>query len=166
MAARLAAAVVVLGVVLAVGYLLFRPVTRAEAGMAPDFRLPTDDGLQVALSRYRGHPVLLNFFATWCAPCKAELPVIAHAKQTHRDLVTLLVDEREPSSQVRGFLRGLGVSVPALLDSDGTVAARYGIFAQPQTVWIDRAGHIRAISRGPVDAWVIDSRYRQFISNT
>lgn len=150
---------------LVAGYVLFRPVSRTQAGIAPDFRLVSTTGGRVALSDYRGHPVLLNFFATWCTPCREELPVIARSQRKHRDLVTLLVDERESSSQVRGFLRTLNVALPALLDVDGTVAARYAIFAQPQTVWIAPSGRIRWITRGPIDTWIIDSRYRQLKSN-
>lgn len=146
-------------------YLLLRPVPRTQAGTAPDFRLASTGGGRVALSDYRGHPILLNFFATWCTPCREELPVIWRAQRKHRDLVTLLVDERESSSQVRDFLRGLSVALPALLDVDGTVAAQYAIFAQPETVWIAPSGRVRWVSHGPIDAWVIDARYRQLKSN-
>jgi thiol-disulfide isomerase/thioredoxin len=159
-------AVVLIACGLAAGYLLFRPVAPTHAGAAPDFRLSTTAGGEVALSSYRGHPVLLNFFATWCTPCREELPVIARAQRTHRDLVTLLVDERESSSQVRSFLRSLNVALSALLDTDGTISARYAIFAQPETVWIAPSGRIRSVSRGPIDAWIIDSRYQQLTSNT
>jgi len=151
---------------LAVGNLLFRPMKPAATGMAPDFRLGTTTGLQTALSDYRGHPVLLNFFATWCITCKRELPVIARARHKHPDLIALLIDERETPAQVRAFLHGLRVSVPALLDLDGIVASRYSISAQPVTVWITPSGHIHAVSRGPVDAWIIDARYSELTSTT
>ncbi len=151
---------------LIVGYLLFRPVKPAATGMAPDFRLSTTTGLQTALSDYRGHPVLLNFFATWCTTCKGELPTIARARLKHPDLIALLIDEREPAAQVRAFLHGLHVSGPALLDADGVVASRYSISAQPVTVWITPSGHIRSVSRGPVDAWTIDARYSELTSTT
>jgi peroxiredoxin len=163
---RLAAVAALLATVLTGGYVLFRPVQSAQAGAAPDFRLPSTTGKQVALSSYRGHPVLLNFFATWCAPCKGELPVIDRAKHTHPTLVTLLVDERESSSQVRSFLRGLKVALPALLDTDGSVAAQYAIFAQPETVWIAPSGRIRWVTQGPIDAWSVDARYQQLTSNS
>jgi cytochrome c biogenesis protein CcmG, thiol:disulfide interchange protein DsbE len=161
---RLVVAALLLVAILAAGYLLLRPVTPAQAGAAPDFRLPTTAGGQVALSSYRGHPVLLNFLATWCTTCKGELSVIARARLKHPNLVTLLVDERETASQVRSFLRSLHVFLPALLDTDGTVAARYAIAGQPETVWIAPSGRIRAVTRGPIDAWIIDSRYQQLES--
>ncbi len=159
-------ALLLLAGTLAGGYLLFRPVKPVSTGMAPDFRLATTTRLQTALSDYRGHPVLLNFFATWCTTCKGELPVIARARLKHPDLVALLIDERESAAQVRAFLRGLNVSGPALLDVDGVVAARYSISAQPVSVWIAPSGHIRAVSRGPVDAWIIDARYSELTSTT
>ncbi len=151
---------------LTVGYLLFRPVKPMAAGMAPDSWLGTTTGLQTALTDYRGHPVLPNFFATWCTTCKEELLAIARARQKHPDLVALLIDEHEPAAQVRAFLHGLNVSGPALLDVDGAVASRYSISAQPVTVWIAPSGQIPAVSRGPVDAWIIDARYSELISTT
>lgn len=161
---RSIAVLVLVAGALGLGYLLFRPVTPSVAGVAPDFRLSTTAGHHVALSDYRGHPVLLNFFASWCATCKEELPTIVRARSTHPKLIALLIDEREGPAQVRAFLHGLHVSQPALLDADGSVAARYAISAQPVTVWITPSGQVRAISRGPIDQWTIDARYSELTS--
>lgn len=165
-AIRFASATALLFTMVGAVYVFFRPVTPSQAGAAPDFRLPTSAGGQVALSSYRGRAVMLNFFATWCTTCRGELPVIARARLMHPNLVTLLVDERESASQVRSFLHGLHVDEPALLDIDGTVAERYAITGQPETVWIAPSGRIRAVSRGPIDAWIIDARYQQLESKT
>ncbi|GAC1473013.1 MAG: hypothetical protein PVSMB7_26410 [Chloroflexota bacterium] len=142
------------------GYYLFRPTTPTVVGMAPSFRLSSTDGRTRSLAEYRGHPVLLNFFATWCTTCKAELPAIARARRQHPGLIALLIDERETAGQVRAFLRGLHVPLPALLDADGSVAARYAIADQPITVWVAPSGRVRAKSVGPVDGWIINERYR------
>lgn len=153
-------------VTLATWNLLFRPVVPQSPGMAQDFHLNTTAGEQVGLSDYRGHPVLLNFFTTWCSPCRTEVPVIARARLKHPDLVTLLVDERETAGEVRAFLHHLHVFEPALLDKNGAVASRYAISGQPVTIWIAPSGRIRAVSRGPVDAWVIDARYQELTGKT
>ncbi len=149
-----------------VGYLLFRPITLAAVGVAPEFRLSTTDGRHIALSDYHGRPVLLNFFASWCTTCREELAAIARARSTHPKLIALLIDEHETPVQVRAFLRGLHVSQTALLDANGSVAARYAISAQPVTVWITPSGYVRAVSRGPIDQWTIDARYSELTSNT
>lgn len=162
----LAAAALLAVVILAAWNLFFRPVAPPSPGMAQDFRLNTTAAGRVALSDYRGHPVLLNFFTTWCSPCRTELPVIARARLQHPGLVTLLVDERETARSVRAFLRDLHVSQPALLDRDGTVAERYAVSGQPVTIWITPSGRIRAVSRGPIDNWTIDARYQQLTSKT
>lgn len=162
---RLGALAALIAGVLAAVYVLFRPVSPAQAGTAPNFTLATTTGARVMLSNYRGHPMLLNFFATWCAPCREELPLIARARRAHPDLVTLLIDERETASQVHSFLHDLHVPLPALLDTNGNVAARYSITGQPVSVWIAASGRIRAVSRGPLDRYAIDSRYRQLQSH-
>lgn len=156
---RQGAALVAILLSLIAGYLLFRPATPAHVSVAPEFRLSATDGRTVSLADFRGHPVLLNFFATWCTTCKAELPAIAHARRTHPDLIALLIDERESATQVRNFLHGIHVSLPALLDVDGSVAARYAIAGQPVTVWVTPSGHVSVVSVGPVDTWIINARY-------
>ncbi len=146
-------------IVFIAGYVLLRPTTPAVVAMAPNFRLSSTDGRTMSLAEYRGHPVLLNFFATWCTTCKTELPAIARARLQHPGLIALLIDERETAAQVRNFLRGLHVALPALLDVDGSVANSYAIAAQPITVWVAPSGRVRAKSVGPVDGWIINERY-------
>ncbi|GAC1335595.1 MAG: thiol-disulfide oxidoreductase ResA [Chloroflexota bacterium] len=147
-------------IVFIAGYLLFRPATPGVVGMAPNFQLRSTSGRTVSVAEYRGHPVLLNFFATWCTTCKKEFPALARAQVQHPGLIALLIDERESAAQVRIFLRGLRVPLPALLDADGSVASRYAISGQPVTVWVAPSGRVRAKSVGSVDSWIINARYR------
>ncbi len=162
---RIAALLLIVGA-LTVGDVLFRPVAPTHVGMAPNFHLSSTDGRVVTLSEYRGHPVLLNFFATWCTTCKAELSAIARARDQHPRLVTLLIDERETQTQVNAFLHALHVPGPALLDASGSVAAKYAIAGQPVTVWVAPSGHIRATSIGPIDSWIINARYSDLTART
>ena len=103
--------------------------TPSQAGpqigkLAPDFQLPDLDGQSVSLSDLRGKPVLLNFWATWCGPCRNEMPYIqaVYDEWSVRGLVVLAVDIDESPSQVQEFMESNRLSFPVLLDADGMVA--------------------------------------------
>jgi cytochrome c biogenesis protein CcmG/thiol:disulfide interchange protein DsbE len=123
---------------------------------APDFTLPTLEGSRLSLSSLRGKPVLVNFFASWCGPCLAELPEIQQATLRHRhhNLIALLVDVQEDVPTVEEFANRLSLRspmTPIVLDQSGEVAVgRYRVRALPTSVFIDRQGIIRAIHLGPV----------------
>ncbi len=115
---------------------------------APNFTLTAlhPDGSQskLSLADFKGKPVLLNFWATWCAPCKEELPLLEKTwKQEQaqgRDVVFLGLDFQEGSSDAASFVRLYGISYQILLDTDGTATLQYGITGLPQTVFINRQG--------------------------
>ncbi len=113
---------------------------------APTFRLPDLKGKMVALEDFRGKIVFLNFWATWCPPCRAEMPAMEKLFQRMqgKDFVMLAVDFQEERDQVQGFMKQFRLHFPALLDTDGTVAAAYGIRGLPSTYILDRAGKIVA----------------------
>ena len=119
---------------------------------APNFRLKTVDGDVIELADYEGdRRVILNFWATWCPPCKAEMPDFEAAYQTHGDeLVVLGVDLMESRDVVEKFLRDeVDVSYPILIDSSGEVARGYRLFTQPTTYFIDRQGRIASVGGQP-----------------
>jgi peroxiredoxin len=137
-----------------------------QAGFpAPDFTLTTLDGETVTLSALRGRPVLINFWATWCPPCRAELPAIQSAYDRYADqgLVVLAVDMAEPPQTVAAFAEEFGLRFPIPLDRDGQVAAQYRVRAIPTSFFVDREGVIRSVFIGPMNGPLIDNRLAQIL---
>jgi cytochrome c biogenesis protein CcmG/thiol:disulfide interchange protein DsbE len=126
---------------------------------APDFRLESLDGRQVSLADYAGQVVLLNFWATWCPPCKEEIPAIEKAYQAHRDdgFVVLGINDGEASEVIRAFADELGITYPVLIDKRGDVAAQYRRRGLPLTVIVDRDGVIQVRHEGYLTADQLDS---------
>jgi peroxiredoxin len=136
-------AALVLGVILS--------ASAAElSGPAPDFALPARDGGQVTLAELEGQVVMLNFWATWCGPCRQEMPHLESLYQRYSDLgFTLLgVNVEEDSSGADKFLAGTPVTFPILFDPKSEVSKKYDVIAMPSTVLIDRAGNLRFIHHG------------------
>jgi peroxiredoxin len=109
---------------------------------APDFALPGLDGRAVRLADLRGRVVFLNFWATWCEPCKEEIPAM-QALAGHladRGLVLLTVNYEERADAVRRFVDETGLTLPVLLDADGSVSRRYGVTGLPASFFVDRRG--------------------------
>ncbi len=117
---------------------------------APDFQLTSLDGQPVSLSDLKGNPVLINFWATWCPPCRGEMPYLQqiYEKWQIMGLVLLAINIQESSSDVEGFMQSQGLSLPVLLDSDGAIAAQYGIEAIPATFFIDSEGTVQEVKVG------------------
>jgi cytochrome c biogenesis protein CcmG, thiol:disulfide interchange protein DsbE len=119
---------------------------------APDFTTQTLDGSRVRLSQYRGQPVLLNFWATWCAPCQDEMPLIQRASDIYKGqgLVVLAVNyQQTSSSSMKAFLRKVDARFPAVFDPAGQIAGEYGVnVGLPVSVFIDRSGAVSFIQLG------------------
>jgi peroxiredoxin len=117
---------------------------------APDFRLTTPSGESVALSDYLGQAVLLNFWATWCEPCKAEMPLFEQAQQSAgpAGFQVLAVNFDEPPADVQAFQDALGLSFPLLLDPGAVVQRLYRVIGYPTSFWIDRDGRVAAVHVG------------------
>ena len=112
--------------------------------MAPNFALKDITGKEVKLHDYRGKIVFLNFWATWCPPCRAEMPSMERLYTEFKDknFIMLAVDSREKTRKVKSFGKKLGLSYPLLLDSDGTVGFEYGVRSIPTTYLVDRQGYL------------------------
>ncbi len=117
---------------------------------APDFALPSLDGKTVRLSDLRGQVVLINFWATWCPPCRMEMPAIQDAYEANhqKGFTVLAVSVAEPASSVRSFVQEFGLTFTPLLDSKGEVSSRYQAMGLPTSIFVDREGIIRAIHVG------------------
>lgn len=127
---------------------------RPEVGeVAPDFALlDTRDGETVRkLSDYRGKVVVLNWYATWCGPCRSEIPEFQEAQDAlPQDVVFLLVNLEEPQDRAAGFLEELDATMVSVLDSEGEVAEHYRVTGMPTTYFIDREGKVTVSGRGLV----------------
>lgn len=129
-------------------------VAATEGRPAQDFRLPTFDGRTIALSDYGGRVVVLNFWASWCAPCRVEAPVLEQAWRHYRDqgVVVLGINIWDKESDARAFMREFGLTYPNVLDNGGRVAIDYGVAGIPETYVIGRDGRVVGKHSGPATA--------------
>jgi thiol-disulfide isomerase/thioredoxin len=112
--------------------------------VAPDFEWTDLDGKTVRLSSYRGKVVVVNFWATWCLPCREEMPALQRVAASEPDVVVLEVDLMEPGDKARSFLDSLGLDrLQPVLDSDGATTRRFGVLTLPSTFFVDKDGVIR-----------------------
>ena len=151
--AKLAGQVVAVGVVAALIGLLGWKVLKGDDGdaqigrPAPAFTLPhLADGSEISLEQYRGKPVVINFFASWCLPCKDEAPVLEQTWKQHRGdgLVVLGVDAQDFRGDGRRFAKRFGLSYPIVYDGKGSTLGRYGLTGFPETYFVGRDGTIVA----------------------
>lgn len=116
---------------------------------APDFALETITGEPFKLSEQRGKPVFLNFWATWCGPCRVEMPDMEKLQQVMGDRILIVgIDIRESLSTMQNFLRDRGFTWTFVLDSNGDVAKEYEVAAIPTSIFIDAKGVIVRKFRG------------------
>lgn len=117
---------------------------------APDFQLTSTSGKEFSLSAFRGRPVLLNFFTTWCGPCRDEMPGMQSVYSRYRQegLILLAVDLGDKPGDVASYRKELGLGFPLLLDQESQVGNLYGVSSFPRTFFIDSEGVIRKVSIG------------------
>ena len=125
---------------------------------APDFALTTPDGDVIRLSDFTGKIVVLNFWATWCTPCRKEFPELVRAHDPSGGVVVIGVDLQENPSEVLAFAREYGAQYPIVIDTDGSVADSYRLVGLPSTYFIDRAGILRAQQFGQLTQDLIRQR--------
>jgi peroxiredoxin len=120
------------------------------SGPAPNFTLKGMDGKNVKLSELRGNVVLLNFWASWCGPCREEMPLLNKIHQKYEPLgFTILgVNVEEDSDAAKKFIAQRPVDFPILLDNTNKVSKLYDVIAMPTTVVIDRDGNMRFLHQG------------------
>lgn len=126
---------------------------------APDFSLPTLDGATFESSGLEGRPAILNFWATWCAPCRTEIPeLIELAGAADVTVVGIALDE-EGATKVRPFVQEFAISYPVLL-GDQEIFQRFDGFVVPHTVVLDSALQVRKVYRGPVTRQMLEEELR------
>lgn len=142
------------------------PPAAREGRAAPDFQLRTLGGTVARLSDYRGQFVLLNFWASWCGPCRGETPDLEAFYRQYRDrgLVVLGVNQQEPEGTARSFAELFGVTYPILLDRNGGVSDGYRVSTGlPISFFIDREGVIRRIFIGRVQWDDLEALAREYL---
>jgi thiol-disulfide isomerase/thioredoxin len=129
--------------------------TDLEPGrLALPFDLAGLDGGRVVLADFRGRPVVINFWATWCVPCRVEMPMLIEAWRENRgqplEIIAVNVTDQERRKDVRRFVEQLKLPFQVALDERGRVRERYGLVSLPTTVFVDSAGTVRAVHAGPL----------------
>lgn len=130
---------------------------------APDFTLRGHQEENIKLSEYYGKVVMLNFWATWCGPCRQEIPKLTELKNLHNeyDFELLGINIDEDQDKARQLAKKLNVNYPILFDEEKGVAKSYQVDAMPMTVLIDRDGKVRYIHRGYKEEYL--AKYQQQI---
>jgi thiol-disulfide isomerase/thioredoxin len=159
--------------------LLTKPSARADAGViraqidgegaagriganAPDFEWTSPDGQTLRLSTYRGKVVVVNFWATWCPPCREEMPALQRVAASEPDVVVLEVDLMESADKARSFLDSLALDrLQLVLDTDGATTRRFGVLTLPSTFFVDRDGVIRHLEFTPMNEQQIRTGVRK-----
>jgi peroxiredoxin len=126
------------------------PALADPAGPAPPFTLAAKGGSDVSLSQFRGRVVMINFWASWCGPCRQEMPLLESIYKKYNKLgFTMLGVNVEPDSKAAdAWLQETPVSFPILYDRDSKVSKLYDVAGMPSTVIIDRSGKLRKLHRG------------------
>lgn len=147
------------------------PITLAEAPivghLAPDFTLTTALGQELSMSDLAGQPVVLNFWATWCAPCRVEMPELQRASLKYNGRAAIIgVNQGETAKTVTDFATDYNVTYPLLVDTDQSVSLLYEVRGLPTTLFIDADGVVREVIIGAVSQAVLADRIENLLAET
>jgi peroxiredoxin len=119
-------------------------------GPAPSFSLPARDGSTISLTQFKGQVVMINFWASWCGPCRQEMPLLDSIYRKYNKMgFTLIGVNVEPDrSAAEAWLKQTPVTFPVLFDTKSVVSQLYGVPGMPTTVFIDRKGNVRTLHQG------------------
>lgn len=139
------------GLIVVLITLFIMPAQAADiSGKAPDFTLKSRSGKNIRLSDFRGEVVLLNFWASWCGPCRQEMPLLEAMYKRYKKLgfTVVGVNVEQDNQKAKGYLSDITVSFPILYDTASTASKLYKVSAMPTTVIIDRSGNMRYLHNG------------------
>lgn len=137
--------------ILLVSLWVLAPANAASVqGKAPNFTLKSNTGKNIKLSELRGQVILLNFWASWCGPCRQEMPLLEKLQRRYSALgfTVLGVNVEEDPRKAKTLLKDISVSFPILFDTRNKVSKQYKVSAMPSTVMIDRDGNMRYLHKG------------------
>jgi cytochrome oxidase Cu insertion factor (SCO1/SenC/PrrC family) len=132
-------------------------VTKNPGGQAPSFTLQSTEGRRVSLADLKGQPLVINFWASYCPPCRAEMPMLQRRVGASSGVRLVLVNEGDTAQRARDFLSATGIQQAALLDSDLKVGRAYGVLPLPTTVFVRADGTIAGRQIGELDERVLAS---------
>jgi cytochrome c biogenesis protein CcmG/thiol:disulfide interchange protein DsbE len=144
-------------------------VAQAPGDTAPPFTLQSLDGHPVSLSQFKGHPVVINFWGSWCPPCRDEIPLLVAAYRARQDMEPVILavngrDQETSTGAVRKFVAEFQMSFPVLLDENGKVRKRYRLLGLPTTVFIGADGVVRAVNIGPLTAAALQQHLAEIMA--
>lgn len=144
------------------------PVAPYKDNAAPDFVLTQLNGEPLTLSNFRGKPTIVNFWASWCPPCRRELPALQNAYTTYGDKIGFIaVDVKEDTGTVTAFVEDMNLSFPIVLDPNGEISnVMYEVRGIPTTIFVDANGIVAARHVGPLDAATIDEYLAPLLKQT
>jgi thiol-disulfide isomerase/thioredoxin len=152
------------------GVIVVPPLSAQLPGRsAPGFALKTLDGGLDSLSHYTGHPLLINFWASWCKPCRSEMPFIiaayrAHQREKFAVLAINLKDQEGSTKDVRKFVAEFQLPFPVLLDEKGKARRLYALRGVPTSIFVGSDGRVRAVHQGPITETVLQQRLTDILS--
>ncbi len=147
------------------GGMLVRSQQQVSKGPAPDFTLETFDGEIIRLSDFRGTPVIINFWASWCLECYREAPILEDAWRRHKEHVMFIgVDYVDTEPAARAYLRRFDITYPNGMDKGNRISDAYRIQGVPETFFVDRNGVLQGVKIGPITADELEAWIQKLIS--
>ncbi len=140
-----------------------RPPSPDIGHPAPDFELTTPNGETLRLSSLEGQVVVLNFWATWCPPCRAEIPALQGIYESSDNVVVVGVNAQESRAEVQSFMQSLDADYPVVLDTNGAVNRTYLVRALPTTYFIDERGVIVDVFGGPLSQPLLERKVSEIV---
>ena len=135
---------------------------------SPDFTLKTVAGTTVTLSELKGHPVVINFWASWCPPCRTEMPLLVSAYQAHRaaglEVVAVNMTDQDGKKDAGKFVAEFGMPFQVVFDEKGKVRKLYRLIAYPTWVFVGADGIVRVAHSGPISSQTLDRNIAEILA--